>query len=79
MNLIGIMKRYMGNNFHASLLMIGGLVLAVHYDKIMGIYGEGVPPIMAYGCPVTGKSTAVEAAMAMIGQREKTGGYTFLL
>ena len=64
----------MGDNFQASLLVIGGLVLAVHSERIMAIYGDGVPLIMAYGLPVTGKSTAVEAAMAIIGQREKTGG-----
>jgi hypothetical protein len=53
------MKKFMGKNFQPSLLVIGGLVLAVHYNQIMNIYGDGVPLIMAYGYPVTGKSTAV--------------------
>ena len=64
----------MGNNFNPSLLIIGGLVLAVHYEKIMQIYGEGVPLIMAYGHPVSGKSKSVEAAMAIIGQTNNIGG-----
>lgn len=64
----------MGKNFQPSLLVIGGLVMAVHYDQLMNIYGDGVPLIMAYGYPVTGKSTAVDAAMAIIGQRDNIGG-----
>ena len=39
---------------------------------------EGVPIIMAYGHPVSGKSTAVNAAMAVIGQQENIGGESTL-
>ena len=66
----------MGANFYPSLLLFGGLLLAVHYEVIMKIYDDGIPLIMAYGYPVTGKSTAVNAAMSVIGQnsRENIGG-----
>jgi tRNA uridine 5-carbamoylmethylation protein Kti12 len=45
----------------------------------MKIYDDGIPLIMAYGYPVTGKSTAVNAAMAVIVQnsRENIGGIKF--
>ena len=34
----------------------------------------GVPITVAIGDPVSGKSTAVEAAMAVINQRDSIGG-----
>jgi hypothetical protein len=68
------MKReYMKKNFEATLLVLGGLGLARHYKMVSGPY-DGVPLIMAYGEPVSGKSTAVEFAMALIGQFERIGG-----
>ncbi len=63
----------MKENFLPSLFIIGGLGLAVHFEQLTGQF-DGVPLIVAYGKPVSGKSTAVEAAMALIGQLEKVGG-----
>ena len=63
----------MAGNFNSALLVLGGVGLAVHYEQLSELY-NGVPLIMAYGQPVSGKSVAVEAAMAVIGQDEKTGG-----
>ena len=63
----------MGDNFPSALLVLGGVGLAVHYEQLASIY-DGVPLIMAYGNPVTGKSSAVQAAMAVIGQERKIGG-----
>ena len=71
--MIKIQEKYMAENFLSSLLVLGGVGLAVHYEQLSTLY-NGVPLIMAYGKPVSGKSTAVEAAMAVIGQEEKTGG-----
>jgi hypothetical protein len=45
----------------------------VHYEQLSKLF-SGVPLIMAYGKPVSGKSTAVEAAMAVIGMEKKIGG-----
>ena len=68
------MKKYMGSNFPSALLAIGGVGLAVHYEQLCNLY-DGVPlNIMAWGKPVSGKTTAVRAAMAVIGQQEAVGG-----
>lgn len=63
----------MGNNFASALLVLGGVGLAVHFEQLTRLY-DGVPLIMAHGEPVSGKSTAVQCAMAVIGQEEKIGG-----
>lgn len=62
-----------GDNFLSSLLVLGGLGLAVHFETLIKEV-DGVPLIMAYGSPISGKSTAVEIAMAVIGKFEKIGG-----
>ena len=72
--MVEIQKKYVGVNFPSNLLLLGGLGLAVHYEQLSTMY-DGVPLIMAYGHPVSGKSSAVKAVMAVIGQDEnKTGG-----
>lgn len=69
-------ETYMGDNFLASLCILGGLCLAVHFEQLTKQF-DGIPLIVAYGLPVSGKSKAVEAAMALIGQKEKIGGKHF--
>ena len=71
--LISVTDKYMGENFLSSMLVLGGMGLAFHYEQLSKQF-DGVPLIMAYGLPVSGKSTAVENAMALIGQSEKIGG-----
>lgn len=69
----------MGSNFPSALLAIGGVGLAVHYEQLCNLF-DGVPLIMAWGKPVSGKTTAVRVAMALIGQDEAVGGmFTNLL
>ena len=63
----------MGDNFLSSLLVLGGLGLAVHFEQLIKQV-DGVPLIMAFGTPISGKSTAVKIAMALIGKFEKIGG-----
>ena len=63
----------MKGNFPSALLMIGGVRLAVHYEQLVN-GPDGVPLIMAWGKPVSGKITAANAAMAITGQRESIGG-----
>ena len=58
------------NNALAALLVVGGVVLGVHY-AIMHI---GVPTTIALGLPVSGKTKAVEAAMSILGGTEGVGG-----
>ncbi len=62
----------MEKNFASALLVLGGVGLAVHFEQLTTLY-DGVPLIMAYGEPVTGKSKAVQCAMSVIGQDEKIG------
>ena len=50
-------------NFPSALMMIGGVGLTVHYELIV-----------AWGKPVSGKTTAANVAMSIIGQRESIGG-----
>ena len=71
--MLEIQKKYVGANFPSNILLLGGLGLAVHYEQLSKIY-DGVPLTIAYGHPVSGKSSAVKAVMAVIGQDEKTGG-----
>ena len=70
----------MGSNFPSTLLTIGGVRLAVHYQQLCNLY-DGVPLILAWGKPVSGKTTAAKAAMAIIGHQEVVGGmfHTFNL
>ena len=74
------MNRHMGSNFLSTLLTIGGVGLAVHYEQLCNLY-DWVPLILAWGKPASGKTTAAKAAMAIIGQQEVVGGmfHTFNL
>ena len=71
--MINTMDKYMKGNFPSALLMIGGVGLAVHYEQLVNSL-DGVPLILAWGKPVSGKTTAANAAMAITGQRESIGG-----
>ena len=44
-----------------------------HYEQLCQLY-DGVPLIVAWGKPVSGKTTAAKAAMALIGQQDSVGG-----
>ena len=76
--LILIQEKFMADNFPSALLILGGVGVGVHYEQIVKLYG-GVPIIMAYGHPVSGKSTTVNAAMAVIGQQDNIGGNNSLI
>lgn len=72
--MIKIQNQYMGVNFVPALLVLGGMGLALHFEELAALY-DGVPPILAYGLPVSGKSLAVQIAMSLIGEEKSTGGY----
>lgn len=72
-NTIKVMYNHMGSNFASTLLTIGGFGLAVHYEQLCNLY-DGVPLIVAWGKPVSGKTTAAKAAMALTGQQDAVGG-----
>ena len=71
--MLNIQKQYMGTNFASALFVLGGVGMGVHFEQLMQFF-EGVPLVMAYGVPVSGKSTAVQCAMGVIGQEDKIGG-----
>ena len=73
--MLGLASECMGKNFLSLLFVLGGMSLAVHFEQLSSQF-DGVPLMIAYGSPVSGKSTAVEIAMAIIGQSEKVGGKT---
>lgn len=65
--MIIIQSKHMADNFASALLVIGGLGLVLHYQMLSELY-DGVPLVMAYGLPVSGKSLAVQIAMSVIGE-----------
>lgn len=67
------MTKHMGSNFPSTLLTIGGVGLAVHYEQLCTLY-DRVPLILAWLKPVSGKTTAAKTAKALIGQHEEVGG-----
>ena len=76
--IIDIQSKYMGDNFAPALLVIGGLALVLHYQELTLMY-DGVPLVMAYGLPVSGKSLAVQIAMALIGEDRSIGGHLIII
>ncbi|XP_044168038.1 LOW QUALITY PROTEIN: uncharacterized protein LOC122947290 [Acropora millepora] len=74
-NMMNVMYNHMGSNFASTLLIIGGVGLAVHYEQLCNLF-DGVPLIVAWGKPVSGKTTAAKAAMALIGQQDAVGECT---
>ena len=67
------METFFGADIAAVLLVLGGTGMSFHYRLLNTIMG-GVPPTLAVGDPVSGKSTAVEAALSLFDQRECIGG-----
>ena len=72
-DLIKIQEKYLGDNFPAALLMLGGMGVAIHYEQLAALY-DGVPLIMAFGDPVSGKSLAAEMAMSLFSGGACIGG-----
>ena len=69
-NLVAILKRATGSNFLPSLLVLGYGAAGVHYQEIQEI--EGAFPILnLYGDPGSGKTTAAEAALSLVGQHKE--------
>ncbi|CAB4028254.1 Hypothetical predicted protein [Paramuricea clavata] len=74
--LIELMEHYMKDNFLATLLVLGGLGIGVHYEQLNKKSDRGVPLIMVYGQPVSGKSTATSIAMSILGHKTSIGKLT---
>lgn len=76
--IITIQHELMGANFVPALLVLGGMGLALHYEDLVDLY-DGIPLVLAYGLPVSGKSLAVQIAMSLIGDETSTGGTSFIV
>jgi len=72
-DLVATLEIISKHNFHSSLLIIAGMIMAFHYSKIKELYG-GCPIVVAMGPSETGKSTAIRAALALFGV-QKTSRY----
>ena len=57
--------------------MLGGMGIAIHYEQLVSLH-DGVPLIMAFGDPISGKSLAAEMAMSLFSGGACIGG-TFLV
>jgi hypothetical protein len=66
------LHKFFDDDIHAALLVLGGVTMAFHFELLYSSLG-GVPPTLAIGDPVSGKSKAVEAAMAIFDERDSIG------
>lgn len=64
--LIATLENYYDHNFAAALCVLGGYVVAVHYESLISEYGC-VPATIAYGDVQCGKSKATKAALSTVG------------
>ena len=64
--LIDILDRYYAHNLPAALLVVGGFILAVHYEILIEKF-KAVPATIAYGQVQCGKTRATRAALSLMG------------
>ncbi|CAB4026318.1 Hypothetical predicted protein, partial [Paramuricea clavata] len=74
-SLIQQLVSFIDDDINVALLVVGGTVMSFHYDLLHSLIG-GVPITMAIGDPVSGKSTTVEAMLALFDERESVGAGT---
>ena len=64
---VALLKITMQHNFYASLLMMAGCIMSLHYKSIVNRF-NGCPSIVAEGPSETGKSTALKVALTLTGE-----------
>lgn len=64
--LIATLENYYDHNFPAAICVLGGYVVAVHYESLISDY-VCVPATIAYGEVQCGKSKATKAALSTVG------------
>ena len=65
-DLISALSTTMQHNFHPALLTLGAAVMVLHYAQLVRKRGHCHVPIL-YGRSQTGKTTALQCALAMFG------------
>lgn len=71
--LIQLEKNVYGTNYQSALLILVGLGISTHSEFLSERY-HGIPIRMAFGEPVTQKSTAVEGALSLFGREDCIAG-----
>lgn len=66
LQLVDTMSSIMRHNFHPALLALGSGVMALHYAQLIHKRGHCHVPIL-YGMSQTGKTTALQLALALFG------------
>lgn len=71
-SLLNAMQDFFKTNFISSLMLIGCVILGIHYKKAGTLQNRkvSIPIVMAYGLPVSSKSTALGCALSIIGQND---------
>lgn len=77
-SLLQELELFFGADIYSALLVIGGAAMAFHFKLLHKHFG-GVPITVAIGDPVSGKSTAVQSAMALFNQTDSIGGNASIL
>ena len=69
-SLITTLEAYYSHNFAAAMFVLGGFLLAVHYESLIDQYGC-VPATIAYGTVQCGKSKSTKAALSTVGLKDQ--------
>ena len=62
------MKDLLGENFCSAMLVLGGMVMAMHFELIVK-HRMACPILYAVGPTKCGKTTALQCAVAMVGTK----------
>ena len=69
--LLSAMKVALKQNFISSLLLLGGYLMSLHYSTFNSTRASRCPIVVAIGVSETGKSTSINAALAICGERTR--------
>lgn len=64
--LLNALRSYLGGNFYPAVLLIGAASFVLHYESVIKCF-RYCPIPLAFGESGTGKTTALESAMSLLG------------
>ena len=67
--LLDALEANYGTNFPGALLVLGGYILAIHYESLIDIYNK-VPATLVYGEVQCGNSAITRAALSTMGVQQ---------
>ena len=67
--LLDALEANYGTNFPGALLVLGGYILAIHYEALINTYNK-VPATLVYGEVQCGKSAITRAALSTMGVQQ---------